>query len=86
MARTRATKTAAQKTARNPITPRYLSPQELATWLALPIRTLRYWREIGHGPRHVHFGRSVRYAIAEVEKFCEDPEAYQHERDERISL
>jgi hypothetical protein len=71
---------------RREITPRYLSPQELATWLAQKQRTIRHWRETEYGPKPSKFGRSVRYAVKEVEAFCADPEGYQYRRSMEVDI
>jgi predicted DNA-binding transcriptional regulator AlpA len=70
---------------RGPVEPKYYTPGELATVLNQSERTIRHWRNQGYGPRATKMGRSVRYAITEVDKFRADPEAYQDERDREIA-
>jgi hypothetical protein len=38
-----------------------LSIEEAATYLRLPVATLRYYRHLGTGPRSFKVGRHVRY-------------------------
>jgi hypothetical protein len=47
----------------------YLSNQELADRYGVDIRTVRHWRFDGTGPRGIRFGRHVRYALTEVERW-----------------
>ncbi len=78
--------TTKQAPARTPIESRYLTPEELAVVLNQTARTIKYWRDQEYGPRHTKMGRSVRYAKSEVEKYCADPEGYQHARDMEIKF
>lgn len=41
--------------------PEMLSIEEAAQLLRVPINTLRYWRQLGAGPRSFKVGRHVRY-------------------------
>lgn len=61
----------------NNINERWLSRQELADHLGLPVKTLAQWASKGTGPRYSKFGRHVRYLMADVidwerEQFAED--------------
>lgn len=47
----------------------YITESELADRLALSVVTLRRWRLEGRGPQFRKFGRAVRYALADVERF-----------------
>ena len=38
-----------------------LSIEEAAQFLRVPVNTLRYWRQLGCGPRSFKIGRHVRY-------------------------
>ncbi len=51
---------------------RVLTTVEAAKWLGLSPRTLEKWRVTGQGPRYRKFGRSVRYAISDLETFLID--------------
>ncbi len=37
------------------------TPQEVASYLQKPLRTLEQWRYLGTGPRFIKVGRDVRY-------------------------
>jgi excisionase family DNA binding protein len=47
----------------------YLTPQELADELRLPLETIYTWNKRGTGPRRLKFGRHVRYTRADVDAF-----------------
>jgi helix-turn-helix protein len=47
----------------------YLSNRDLADRYGVDIRTVRHWRLAGTGPRGIRFGRHVRYALTEVERW-----------------
>lgn len=49
---------------------RFVSEKSAAEILALSVKTLRSWRVRGQGPRWAKMGRSVRYAIADLEAFA----------------
>jgi hypothetical protein len=38
-----------------------LSIEEAATYLRVPVATMRYWRHLGTGPHSFRVGRYVRY-------------------------
>jgi excisionase family DNA binding protein len=46
-----------------------LTIDELAEYLALPVRTLYDWRLSGRGPCAVHVGRQLRYLVSDVESW-----------------
>lgn len=48
---------------------RYLTIEELCTRLNITLRTARYWRTKGKGPRPVKMGRELRYPIDRVERY-----------------
>jgi excisionase family DNA binding protein len=48
-------------------TPRLLSPEELAAYLAVPLATVYRWRSRGDGPASYRVGRHVRYKLEDVE-------------------
>lgn len=84
--RATSTNTPTRSTPTRRVEPKYLSPEELATWLAIPLRTIRRWRVNGYGPEPAKFGRLLRYPISEVRKFEQDPEGYQYEKEMEIDL
>jgi excisionase family DNA binding protein len=47
----------------------WLSTQDLAQRYGVPLATVRKWRYEGHAPTGVKFGRHVRYALSEVERW-----------------
>ena len=49
---------------------RYLSNAEAADILNLSPRTLEKYRVVGGGPRFRKFGRLVRYAIQDIERWA----------------
>ena len=46
---------------------RLLGPQEVASYLGLPVKTLYQWRYKGVGPPGLRIGRHVRYRPEDVE-------------------
>lgn len=48
------------------ITVQWLSRQELATRLGLPVKTLAEWASKGTGPRYAKFGKHTRYKLGDV--------------------
>lgn len=50
---------------------RLLSPQELASYLGVPVRTLYQWRYKGLGPPGLRIGRHVRYRPEDVEAWLD---------------
>ena len=46
--------------------PRLLTPDELSTYLQVPIRTLDRWRLHNTGPPFIRLGRAVRYPSTEL--------------------
>ena len=49
---------------------RFLNEREAAEFLNLSVRTLQQWRWRGQGPNFQKWGRSVRYAVAELDRFA----------------
>jgi excisionase family DNA binding protein len=47
----------------------YLSTEQVANWINVPVSTVRYWRSLGRGPKAITFGRSVRYERRSVEQW-----------------
>ena len=48
-----------------------LSPEEVARYLGLPVKTLFQWRYKGVGPRALRVGRHLRYRADDVEAWLE---------------
>lgn len=51
------------------ITREWLSPQELADWLGVPVKTVYVWRQTGNGPRAFKVGKHLRYRRADLESW-----------------
>ncbi|WP_370934895.1 helix-turn-helix domain-containing protein [Amycolatopsis sp. cg13] len=47
------------------------SPDELATFLGIPSKTLRDWRFKGYGPSWMKIGKHVRYRPETVRRWLE---------------
>lgn len=45
----------------------FLSPDELATYLGIPLQTIYSWRKSREGPPGRKFGRHVRYRLVDVD-------------------
>jgi predicted DNA-binding transcriptional regulator AlpA len=55
-----------------------LTTKEVAAITRAPLSTLRYWRQIGVGPRCFHLGRRVVYWRREVNKWLAECEHAEH--------
>ena len=51
-------------------TKNWLSPEEIATYFAVPLGTVYGWNSKGTGPRFAKIGRHVRYSRADVEAWA----------------
>lgn len=49
-----------------------LRPDEVATLLDVPLRTIYRWRSQHDGPRGYRIGRHVRYRVDDIERWLED--------------
>lgn len=49
-----------------PQLPQLMTLEELSQVLAVPVRTIRKWRERGVGPRAYRVGGALRYAVDDV--------------------
>lgn len=47
------------------------SPQQLADYLGVPIRTVYAWNSQGTGPTPIKVGKHVRYRAEDVEAFLD---------------
>jgi len=48
-----------------------LSPEALADYLAVPVKTVYNWRSAGKGPRGIKVGRHVRFRMIDVQAWLE---------------
>jgi hypothetical protein len=46
--------------------PSYVTPQQLADMLQVPIGTIRKWRHVGQGPPGFRAGKHLRYELSGV--------------------
>jgi excisionase family DNA binding protein len=53
------------------MTGEFLSPQDLADYLAVPVATVYRWRHRHEGPKGLRVGRHVRYRRSDVETWLE---------------
>ncbi|MGH3954438.1 MAG: helix-turn-helix transcriptional regulator [Mycobacterium sp.] len=44
----------------------WITREELAQRLQLPVKTLAQWAHLGKGPRYAIFGRHARYRMSDV--------------------
>lgn len=51
---------------------RWLSTQEFAEFIGLPVETIYYWRKRGSGPRGVKIGRHVKYKLSEIDAWLDE--------------
>ena len=54
---------------------KYLTTAEVAELLRAPLESVRYWRHVGKGPASFKVGRSVLYAVEDVEAFIAQAKA-----------
>jgi hypothetical protein len=47
------------------------TPAEVAEWLQTSTDALSKLRIAGNGPQYIKFGREIRYAWADVHKWCD---------------
>ena len=52
-----------------PIVPRYLTPQQAALYTSIAVKTLESLRRSGAGPAFSVAGRSVLYAVADLDAY-----------------
>jgi hypothetical protein len=68
-----------------PLEPLLLTRKQAAQALGLKEGTLRTWASLGRGPRYrkLHSGprAGVRYPIAEIRAYAEDPSGYESRRN-----
>jgi hypothetical protein len=44
---------------------------EASAYLRTPVQTLRYWRQVGKGPRSMKIGASVMYRQSDLDAYIE---------------
>jgi excisionase family DNA binding protein len=54
------------------ISPRLLSPHEVAAFLGVPLQTIYRWRYRHEGPLGYRVGRHVRYRVVDIERWLEE--------------
>ncbi|WP_251070337.1 AlpA family transcriptional regulator [Streptomyces sp. ISL-96] len=47
------------------------TPEDLARFLGVPLRTVGQWRYLGKGPRSIKVGRYTRYRWVDVERWLD---------------
>jgi len=40
----------------------WMSPQDLADWLGVPVKSIYVWRQTGRGPRGTRVGKHIRFS------------------------
>ncbi len=50
---------------------KYLTEKQVAEFSSIAVQTLRNWRQTRKGFPYIKVGRSVRYAVNDVEAFME---------------
>jgi predicted DNA-binding transcriptional regulator AlpA len=61
-----------------PATEALLSPESVAAFLSIPVKTLYQWRYKGVGPRGLRIGRHLRYLPADVEAWLKEVQERGH--------
>lgn len=56
----------------HPVSWEWLSPGQLASYIAVPERTLEEWRRYGKGPKFVKLGKHIRYRLRDVDRWAEE--------------
>ncbi len=51
---------------------RMMTPDELAEYLGVPLRTLYAWRYRGEGPRGYKIGKHIRYRQSDIKVWLEE--------------
>jgi excisionase family DNA binding protein len=49
----------------------YLTTEQVAEYLSVPVNTLYQWRLRGTGPRAARVGRHLRWKLSEVDRWME---------------
>ena len=59
-------------TSSEPTLAQLLTPEEVSTFLGVPVGTLANWRYLGRGPTFVRIGRHVRYRSEDLGSWIDD--------------
>lgn len=51
---------------------RFLTPDEAAEFLKMPVATLKHWRTRGGGPQYAKFGQKVRYRLSWLNEWADE--------------
>jgi hypothetical protein len=54
--------------------PAQITPEQLASFLAIPMKTLSRWRSDDKGPDFTRLGKYVRYDADDVARWMDGPE------------
>lgn len=54
-----------------PPDPEYYSPRDAGAFLGLTPKSLEHMRQSGEGPRHIKWGKLVRYRLADLREWAE---------------
>lgn len=50
----------------------FLSAAEAAKELGIHIRTLKYWKSLGYGPKHSYMGKRLLYRKSDIKEFLDN--------------
>jgi excisionase family DNA binding protein len=50
---------------------KYMSPQEFADLVGVPLHTVYSWHADGTAPRRIRIGKHCRYAVRDIEEWLE---------------
>jgi excisionase family DNA binding protein len=50
---------------------RLLTPDEVAEYLGVPVKTLAQWRSDRHGPLPLRIGRYIRYRVTDLDTWVQ---------------
>lgn len=59
------------KIATAPARERLLFIGDVSEWTGIPVETLRYWRQLGRGPKSARLGGRVRYRESDVQAWID---------------
>lgn len=58
------------QTAKHPLDSPYITMQEAADYLRIPLQTLKNWRSQGRGPQALKMGSLVRYRFCDIDDWA----------------
>lgn len=59
-----------EQTAKQPLDSPYITMQEAADYLRIPLQTLKNWRSQGRGPQALKLGALVRYRFQDIDEWA----------------